>query len=103
MNDDREAWKTMREYNIQDVILLEQVYEKLQPWVTNHPNFGLFVNSDRPICPNCGSNHLQKRGTYYTKTLSYQRYHCQECGAWSRERNTNLNKEQRPNVLSGIN
>lgn len=102
MKGERDALDLMEQYNKQDVLLLEQVYEHLLPWITNHPNFGLFVHSDRPICPNCGSNHMQKRGTYYTKTLSYQRYHCQECGAWSRERNTNLNKEQRPNVLSGI-
>jgi hypothetical protein len=29
MNGDKKAWKTMEDYNIQDVILLEKLYKKM--------------------------------------------------------------------------
>jgi DNA polymerase elongation subunit (family B) len=102
MNGDKKAWVEMRRYNKRDVELLEEVYEKLKPWVPNHPNHALFNDSLERICPNCGGTHLQKRGLYYTKTLTYQRYHCQECGGWSRSRTTNTDVNKRRNVLVGV-
>lgn len=96
------AWRLMERYNKGDVTLLEKVYEVLRPWVPNHPNHALFNSADAPTCPNCGGTHLQRRGFYYTKTMRYQRYHCQTCGAWSRERATDLDKEDRRNILTGI-
>jgi DNA polymerase elongation subunit (family B) len=102
MQGDAEAWRTMEQYNKQDVVLLERVYERLLPWIPNHPNHALFVTADAPVCPNCGSTHVQKRGTYYTKTMQYQRYHCQECGTWSRGRTSVGDKETRQNTLVGV-
>ncbi len=96
------AWRKMEEYNKQDIRILEKVYLALQPWIVNHPNFGLYVFRDRPNCPSCGSGDIQKRGLARTQTLTYQRYRCMSCGAWSKERYSNLNKDQRKNVLKGI-
>jgi len=101
MAGDASAWKIMERYNKQDVRLLEDVYKKLLPWIPNHPNHALFSNKAVPVCPNCGSHNLQRRGFYHTKTLSYQRYQCQSCGAWNRERLTSLDVEKRRNVLVG--
>jgi DNA polymerase elongation subunit (family B) len=81
MNKDKEAWKRMEEYNIQDVVLLEKVYAKVLPWIKNHPNRGLFDGSG---CPTCGSGRLQKRGFSHSSTGTYQRFQCTECGSWSR-------------------
>jgi DNA polymerase elongation subunit (family B) len=80
----RDAWKKMEEYNRQDVLLLEKLYDRLKPWVRNHPNVGAFDPEDIEKCPNCGSKHLQKRGTAVTRDVRYQRYQCGSCGAWSR-------------------
>lgn len=102
MAGDAEAWDIMRKYNIMDVVLLEKVYEKLLPWISNHPNYGLFDDSSAMVCPNCGSHNLHKRGFYDTQTLRYQRYQCQDCRAWSKSRTTITPKEQRPTVLKGI-
>lgn len=84
MNGDKKAWKNMIKYNVQDVLLLEKVYYKFLPWINNHPNFGLYVGKDY-VCPNCGSEHIQKRGFHYTKSQIYQRIQCMDCMAWSRE------------------
>jgi hypothetical protein len=83
MGDD-DAWAEMQDYNIQDVILTEEFYLKARPWISNHPNMGLFVDEARPICDKCQSPKMQKRGTSKTQTRSYQRYQCQDCGGWSK-------------------
>lgn len=82
MNGDPQAWKKMVKYNVQDVLLLEDVYLKMRPWMTNHPNFNLYLGSVWN-CPNCGSQRCQKRGYVYTRATTHQRYQCLDCGAWS--------------------
>jgi hypothetical protein len=48
------AWKMMKEYQIQDVNLLLDLYDILLPWIKNHPHVG--VSQDKPKgCRNCGS------------------------------------------------
>jgi hypothetical protein len=102
MAGDDEAWKVMKAYNEHDVVLLDKVYDKLLPWIANHPNSALFNDGDDMVCPNCGSHNLQKRGFYYTKTMKYQRYQCNKCGAWSRSRLNNVPKEKRATVLVSV-
>lgn len=82
MEGDMASWKTMVKYNIQDVALLEEVYLKIRPWMRNHPNWNLYADSDYN-CPNCGSQHVQKRGFEYTRTTIKRKYQCLSCTAWS--------------------
>lgn len=86
MEDDAESWKVMQEYNIQDVVLLEKLYNKLLPWIKNHPNVGLYNKEEGPVCPVCGGKHLHKRGVAHTTVGTYTRYRCSDCGKWSRSR-----------------
>ena len=81
MNGDKDAWKRMETYNIQDVVLLESLYCRLLPWIKNHPNSNLFADS--PVCPTCAGTQLQKRGSAVSSTGTYQRYQCKDCGSWS--------------------
>lgn len=80
---DEEAWERMYEYQKQDVDLLVDVYEKLQPWIKNHPNHGLFNGKD-VCCTNCGSENIQRRGFAYTGAGKFQRFQCNDCGRWSK-------------------
>lgn len=66
-----------------DVLVLEQAYYRLLPLIIDHPNSGLMKDGQ---CPACASDRLQKRGFHIAKTRRYQRYQCQNCGAWSRNR-----------------
>lgn len=86
MQGDEKAWNQMRKYNVQDVRMMEPLYERIRPWIRNHPNLALFVDADDPTCANCASTKLQKRGMQRTRTRTYQRYQCQDCGAWHRSR-----------------
>lgn len=99
MAGDSTAWRTMERYNKRDVTLLEEVYRKLLPWIKNHPNHALWMKAGKPVCPNCGSRKLQKRGVERTKTLKYQRYHCTNCGQWPRSRLTISTPEDKGHVL----
>ncbi len=92
MQNDPQAWEQMEEYNIQDVNLLESVYNKLLPWIHKHPNVGLYSNSCS--CTNCGSDNLRRRGFTFTNSGKYQRFRCNDCGSWCRKRTTEkLNEE----------
>lgn len=82
MAGDPVAWAKMQKYNKQDVVLLDALDDKLLPWITGHPNWGLFGDFD---CPNCGSGDLRKEGHARTALGIYQRYQCRTCHTWSRD------------------
>ncbi len=102
MAGDRKAWAIMKAYNIQDVKVMEPLYEKLLPWIQPHPNLGLYIDTEKPVCGSCGSTHLQSRGHYYTTTMRYPRYRCMDCGKWGRGRGNDLTEYDRRNMLVGV-
>jgi len=79
---DKKALKEMNKYCNMDVLLLEEVYIAIRPWMKLHPNLAVFDGK----CPVCGSGHLEKNGKYHsTNTNLYQSLKCQDCGAYSRK------------------
>lgn len=83
MAGNREAKRTMEEYNRQDVCVTEQVYGKLLPWLTGHPNRRLYDGGSG--CPRCGGAHLQRRGFAFTQAGKFVKYQCMDCGTYHRE------------------
>lgn len=79
MDGDRKAWKKMKEYNLNDVILLERLYLYLLPWISSHPNRNVYDGTEKN-CPNCGSSKIIKRGFRYTMTNKFQGFLCESCG-----------------------
>lgn len=95
-----EAWNEMREYNIQDVETLEEVYFALRPWATQHPNLGIFLETHRKVCPKCGSPELKGLPKVIkTNTQRYDGYRCGNCGGIARGRTTVATKEKRKAML----
>lgn len=88
MNRKKSAFAEMMAYNKQDVVILEGIYKRFKPWITNHPHPALYTKDEAPVCRICGSSAMTKRGKAPTTVGLYQRYQC-ECGAWSRG-STNL-------------
>lgn len=80
---DKESWDTMVEYNIHDVELLQEIYEKLRSWHVLHPNISVKAPHNT-CCPACGSDKVQMRGWNYTLSLRQRRFQCKNCGKWSR-------------------
>ena len=102
MQGDEDSLKYMEFYNKHDVELLEEVYLKLRPWIKGHPNLGLYMELDIPVCQNCGSTKLTPIDHhYYTQTGKYRTVRC-ECGAIGRERVTSLDKETRKVLTVGL-
>ena len=82
LSGDDEAWFLVEEYNRNDVKILKPLYETVKGWITKHPNWGHYIESDDLVCPTCGGEHLSPRGYRYTKTKAYRRYVCNSCGSW---------------------
>lgn len=76
------AWREMEAYNKRDVTLLEQVYERLLPWIKGHPNHNLHGETNG--CINCGEDKLHRRGVARTAAGVFSRFQCQACGKWQR-------------------
>jgi len=76
--------KRMMDYNIQDVILLEQIYTLLLPWITNHPNAGVYNDKEEVQCAGCSSTKIHFRGFTHTNAGRYQRFVCTDCGKWGK-------------------
>lgn len=81
MANDSAAWKRMKMYNVQDVFLLEKIYERLKPWIQNHPNMAKIKEQDSG-CPNCGSSHVQKKGVRANSSGFRQQMKCTSCDSW---------------------
>lgn len=80
MGGEREAWKTMEAYNLQDVVGLSQLYKKLLPWMKS--NRGMYAVGT--ACGHCGSHELQSRGKDIKNSTWYKRIFCKSCKGWNR-------------------
>ena len=97
---DEEALATMVEYNRNDVVILEETFLKLRPWMKVGVNMALYTESTVPCCYACGSHNLTERGYYYTSVSRFQSFVCDDCGAYSRSRVSDLSKEHKKVLLS---
>ena len=86
---DAKALARMARYNRQDVVLLEKVFERLLPYVTNLPRLVEATDVGDGGCPSCGSTRLVRRGHYLTNASTFVRMHCKDCGRYSRSRVSN--------------
>lgn len=79
------ALDLMLKYNKGDVALLERVYNKLLPYIRNHPNYNAYVDDSNgkikpEVCTKCGSDHIQSRGRRGTLAGPRKVYTCMTCG-----------------------
>lgn len=99
MKGDDNSLMDMENYNIQDVVVLEELYLKLRPWITPHPNIGLFIEDEVERCPSCGSSHIKFEGTpYRTSVNSFQSFRCESCGSVGRSRKSMAKTDDAPKV-----
>lgn len=90
MKGDLEAWETMEQYNKHDVYLLKEVYHVIRPYIKNHPNLNLFVDTTglepprepAPPCPVCLSHHTKRAGRTVLVARQYQQFKCLDCGKY---------------------
>lgn len=83
INGDLEAWKKMKRYNKHDVVILEQLYLKLRPWMTRHPNLAT-IGDVMSACPKCGSTAgMHSRGWTASSVSRRRVFQCKACGGYS--------------------
>ena len=85
MDGDDAAWREMKRYNVADVKLTEALYERLLPWIHNHPHVAdAPMHGQELTCNRCGSADLDRAGRYNADQLQYAAYRCKRCGGMSR-------------------
>lgn len=103
INHDAEALAQMQTYCDNDVMILEELYNDIRPWIKGHPNMGLYLTGTNvEKCNNCGATDLDWRGKYYTPAGRYRAFRCSDCGAVGRSRLTNLKPEERKAICGNV-
>lgn len=97
MDGDEKALKIMDDYCRGDILAEEDLYYKLRPFISNHPNLALYFDTNEERCPNCGSTELKNEGFYYTPSGKWISLRC-ECGAISRSKQNELTATKRKSL-----
>lgn len=84
MAGDEKAWAKMARYNKRDVTALEEIHNRLMPYIKRGPHMGLLDGREEDSCGNCSGVNLQRRGFAYTPLGVYRQLRCNDCGSWSR-------------------
>lgn len=85
------ALQQMVRYCKHDVALLAGVFERLRPHAVSLPRL---VDGEGSFCPYCGSTEYQRRGSRRTNAGTSQRYQCNECGRFFRDKTSDAGKSQ---------
>lgn len=91
------AWAEMQKYNIQDVLTLEGVYNKLRAWDTS-----VNITLNGTGCRSCGGFNLIARGYTYTTAGKRRRLQCTDCGSWTQSSKNLLSKEESSEIKRKI-
>lgn len=82
VDGDEKAQRRIQRYNEGDVKATEALYDRLRPWIKNHPHLSMWSAEDWG-CPNCGHKNLSTspNGEAFTYVQRYRAYVCPRCGA----------------------
>lgn len=100
LKGNKKAWKEMERYNKYDVLALEELYTKLQPWDSSI-NFNLYHDGLVTKC-NCGHTEFTRRGYFYSSLGKFKRYKCKACGRETRDRSNEFSKEKTKSLKLGV-
>lgn len=94
-HDDRKAWKLFKEYNIQDVDTLYEIWLKVRPYATTHINMAMYAD-DYDACPRCGLRTMKRYKYQYDRTnaQTYRVYYCQLKAGGCGYRSSRMRKSQ---------
>ncbi len=82
-NNSSKSMKIMVDYCKKDVLLLENVYTKLNPYTKAKTHVGVVLGGDKCSCPNCGSNN-NKINNHTTLASGVKKHimQCKDCGKY---------------------
>lgn len=96
LNGNIEAWSEMENYNILDILSLEELYSIISPWDAKLPNFSVY--DDEPS----ENEEWVKDGFVYSNLGKYDRYRNTITGQQRRGNINLLTKEKRNSLLRNI-
>jgi DNA polymerase elongation subunit (family B) len=82
---DSKSWKELATYNKSDVEGLTAVYDRMRPWIENHPNISRILNpyeNALGLCPENSQHRTRKKGFRTTAKIAYQQWTCNDCHRW---------------------
>jgi DNA polymerase elongation subunit (family B) len=83
MHKKQSSLNKMIKYCKKDVLLLEQVYNKMSPYFTNSIHMGRTIGHSKLSCPECGNYSLNISKTRYTVTgIKRIQMQCSGCGKY---------------------
>jgi predicted RNA-binding Zn-ribbon protein involved in translation (DUF1610 family) len=84
MKNSKLAMTTMVQYCKQDVMLLEEVYHKFNPYIKHKTYIGKLTDVEsKGICPECDSDKIHKHKLRVSAAGRYtQQYKCASCGKY---------------------
>lgn len=95
LQGDAQALEKNREYNIGDIVTLEEVYEKLRTWDNGGVNLAVMQDENLVgmLCSHCGSDDIIPLDSkfIYTPQQKYSAFRCNSCKAVLRS-NTKVGK-----------
>jgi hypothetical protein len=75
----RKTLRLMKRYTVKDVELLEKIYLRFRPWISNHPNLGDYAQVDG-VCPKCESKNVTPYGSSARRHGRVRAFRCLDCG-----------------------
>lgn len=100
--DSEKALGRMQTYCDNDVMILEELYTDVRPWIKGHPNLGLYIDIEGEKCTRCGGTDLDWRGYYYTPAGRYRAFRCRGCSSVGRSRTSDLTPEERKGLCLNV-
>ena len=87
---DQDALMEMSAYNVEDVLLLERVFDRIKPHVKGLPRLFDAGWDGQLGCPHCGSLDLLVRGYHRTNISTFPKFQCKGCRRYHRGRSSIL-------------
>ena len=85
INNDVKAYKKLKIYNEQDVVVTTGIYLKMRPFMHSHPSLSR-ISGEWDSCPRCGSYSYRVKAYRSTDTSRYRQYQCNECHGFFSDR-----------------
>lgn len=81
VDGDKAAQRKLKAYNVNDVVILAAVYERLMPYIKGHPHVSPISGATSNLCPRCASGDVVRNGSYSPAVYVYAAWKCNTCGS----------------------
>lgn len=79
----KDAWKELKKYNIEDVLSTEELYLAIRSWAPESMPKVFEMTDSSSQCGTCGYEGQMRLGKpRKAKTYIYQQHSCPKCGSW---------------------